>query len=140
MLLTQHSQPQLALLALRVLHNLSFDEGVKAALAESGQVFQQLVELLRQPPFRQITLKLLYQFTRDDRCKSLLTYHQECLVMLLQLIIHFPAEQVGTDLVALCVNLALHPRAAELMVVCQLKGKGRGTASEGVGGGRRVEW
>lgn len=62
---------------------------VRSSLAESGELFKQLVDLLRHPPFRQIVLKLLYQFTRDDRCKSLLTYHQDCLVMLLQLIVSY---------------------------------------------------
>lgn len=36
--------------------------------------------------------------------------------MLLQLVVHFPEARVGKDLVALCVNLATHPRAADLMV------------------------
>lgn len=121
--LAQHQSAYIALAALRVLYNLSFDEQVRSSLAESGELFQKLVDLLRHPPFRQIVLKLLYQFTRDDRCKSLLTYHPDCLVMLLQLIVHFPDTKVGKDLVALCINLALHPRAAELMVIAQLKGK-----------------
>lgn len=43
--------------------------------------------------------------------------------MLLQLVVHFPDARVGEDLIALCINLALHPRAAELMVVCQLNGE-----------------
>lgn len=72
-------------------------------------------------------LKLLYQFTRDDRCKSLLTYQENGLLMLLQLCVHFPdPHRVGKDLVALLINLALHPRAAELMVVCSLE-TGNGT-------------
>ena len=121
-LLGQHHSAFIALLALRLLYNLSFEEQVREQLGESGLLFQKLVDLLRHPPFRQIVLKLLYQFTRDDKCRSLLTYHQDCLVMLLQLMIHFPENRVGKDLVALCVNLALHPRAAELMVLVQIKG------------------
>jgi len=74
------------------------------------------VDLLRNPPFRQIVLRLLYQFTLEDRCKSILTYSQDCMVMLLQLVVHFPEAHVGKDLVALVVNLATHARAAELMV------------------------
>jgi len=120
--LAHHHSAYIALSALRVLHNLSFGEQVASSLAENGELFKQLVDLLRHPPFRQTVLKLLYQFTRDDRCKSLLTYHPDCLVMLLQLIVHFPDVVVGGDLAALSINLALHPRAAELMVVCQLGG------------------
>jgi len=93
-------------------------------MQQNGNLFQQLVELLRHPPFRQIVLKLLYQLTsvRDERCKALMTHHADCLVILLQLAVHFPEPRVGLDLVALCVNLSLHPRAAELMVLCQLPG------------------
>ncbi|CAD7940440.1 unnamed protein product [Amoebophrya sp. A25] len=118
--LAHHQSAFIALLALRVLYNLSFDDQI-LSFSESGELFQQLVDLLKHPPFRQIVLKLLYQFTRDERCKSLLTYHQDCIVMLLQLTVHFPDVRLGQDLVALGINLALHARAAELMVVCQLR-------------------
>lgn len=40
--------------------------------------------------------------------------------MLLQLVVHFPESRVGKDLVALVVNLATHPRCAEVMVTCGL--------------------
>jgi hypothetical protein len=113
--LASHQNTYIALLALRVLYNFSFDENVRSSLVESGLV-KQLVDHLRNPPFRHIVLRLLYHFSMDDRCKSLLTYYQDCMVMLLQLVVHFPEARVGKDLVALCVNLATHPRAADLMV------------------------
>lgn len=40
--------------------------------------------------------------------------------MLMQLVVHFPESRVGKDLVALVVNLASHPRCAEVMVTCGL--------------------
>jgi hypothetical protein len=113
--LSSHHNTYIALLALRVLYNFSFDENVRSSLVESGLV-KLLVDHLRNPPFRHIVLRLLYHFSMDDRCKSLLTYYQDCMVMLLQLVVHFPEARVGKDLVALCVNLATHPRAADLMV------------------------
>lgn len=113
--LASHQNTYIALLTLRVLYNFSFDENVRSSLVESGFV-RQLVDLLKNPPFRHIVLRLLYHFSMDDRCKSLLTYYQDCMVMLLQLVVHFPEARVGKDLVALCVNLATHPRAADLMV------------------------
>jgi len=36
--------------------------------------------------------------------------------MLLQLVVHFPEPRVGKDLVALVVNLATHPRVAEVII------------------------
>eukprot|EP00440_Ansanella_granifera_P028431 gb/GFBE01030895.1/.p1 GENE.gb/GFBE01030895.1/~~gb/GFBE01030895.1/.p1 ORF type:complete len:799 (+),score=213.57 gb/GFBE01030895.1/:1-2397(+) len=113
--LAQHPNVRVALLALRVLFNLSFDESVRSSLVESGMV-KLLVDQLRNPPFRHIVLRLLYHFSMDDRCKSLMAYHRDGMIMLLQLVVHFPEPRVGKDLVALMVNLAAHARAAEVMV------------------------
>jgi hypothetical protein len=51
-----------------------------------------------------------------DERKSLMAYHRDGIVILLQLVVHFPEPQVGKDLVALVINLATHPRAAEVML------------------------
>lgn len=75
-----------------------------------------VVDHLKNPPFRHIVLRLLYHFSMEDGFKSLLAYYQGCITMLLQLLVHFPEQRVGEDLVALCVNLATEPRAAEVMV------------------------
>jgi len=91
------------------------DESVRASLVESG-IVKLLVDLLRNPPFRHIVLRLLYHFSMDDRCKSLMAYYQDGMTMLLQLVVHFPEPRVGKDLVALVVNLATHARAAEVIV------------------------
>jgi hypothetical protein len=117
--LSSHSNIRIALLALRALYNLSFDESVRASLVESG-IVKLLVDHLRNPPFRHIVLRLLYHFSMDDRCKGIMAYYQEGMVMLLQLVVHFPEARVGKDLVALVVNLATHPRCAEVMVTCGL--------------------
>jgi len=113
--LAVHSNIRIALLALRALYNLSFDEATRASLVESG-IVKLLVDHLRNPPFRHIVLRLLYHFSMDDRCKSLMAYYQDGMVMLLQLVVHFPEPRVGKDLVALVVNLATHPLAAQVMV------------------------
>jgi len=113
--LAQHPNVRVALLSLRVLYNLSFDETVRASLVESG-IVKLLVDLLRNPPFRHIVLRLLYHFSMDDRCKSLMPYYQDGMTMLLQLVVHFPEPRVGKDLVALVINLATHPHAAEVIM------------------------
>jgi hypothetical protein len=108
------TDPRTVLSALRVLYNLSFDEAVRHTVAESG-LLTKLVDLLRAPPFRQYVLKLLYHFTADDKCKNLMTYHDECMGLLLHLCVGFPEPRVGRELVALVVNLTTHPRAAKQM-------------------------
>ena len=62
---------------------------------------RRAAHLLRAPPFRQYVLKLLYHFTADDKCKNLMTYHNECMGMLLHLVVGFPEPRVGRELVAL---------------------------------------
>jgi len=114
-MLAQHPNVRVALHALRVIYNLSFDETIRASLVESG-IVKLMVDLLRNPPFRHIVLRLLYHFSMDDRCKSLMAYYQDGMTMLLQLVVHFPEPRVGKDLVALVVNLATHSRVAEVIV------------------------
>lgn len=113
--LSGHQNMGISKLALRTLYNLSFDETVRASLVES-MFLKILVDHLQKPPFRQIAIRLLYHFSMDDRCKSLMAYYQDGMTMLLQLIVHFPEQRVGKDLVALVVNLATHQRCAEFMV------------------------
>jgi len=113
--LARHDNPRIALAALQVLYNFSFDQALRSSLIESG-IVKLLVDLLRIPHFRHIVLRLLYHFSMDDKCKSLMAFHPDGMTMLLQLVVHFPQPRVGTDLVALVVNLSTHPRAAEVMV------------------------
>merc|ERR1712232_1077572 len=114
-MLAQHPNVRVALHALRVIYNLSFDESIRASLVESG-IVKLLVDLLRNPPFHHIVLRLLYHFSMDDRCRSLMAYYQDGMTMLLQLVVHFPEPRVGKDLVTLVVNLATHPRVAEVII------------------------
>lgn len=113
--LASHENLRIALLSLRVLYNFSFDEKLRGELIESG-IVKLLVDLLRNPPFRHIVLRLLYHFSMEDRCKSIMAYLRDGMIMLLQLVVHFPEARVGKDLVALLVNLSTHPRAAEVVV------------------------
>jgi len=113
--LSQHPNVNVALLALRVIYNLSFDANVRSSLNES-RLMSVLVDHLRSPPFRHVVLRLLYHFTMDDGCKSTIAYLREGLVMVLQLVVHFPESRVGKDLVGLLVNLATHPRTAGVIV------------------------
>lgn len=113
--LAQNGNQGVSLLSLRVIYNLSYDENVRLSLSESG-LLRLLVDRLRDPPFRHIVLRLLYHFSMDDSCKSTMAFLREGMIMLLQLVVHFPEPRVGKDLVALVVNLATHPRAAEVIV------------------------
>ena len=53
---------------LRLCYNLSFVAAQRAAMAAGGLV-PKFVELLKRPPFRAVTLRLLYHLSCDDGCK-----------------------------------------------------------------------
>ena len=116
--LVSHQNTFIALLAMRVLYNLSFDDRVLSELVESGLV-KILLDKIRLPTFRQVGIRLLYQFTRDYRCKSQFLYSNEALDTLFHLCVQFPEEMVGQDLVALCVNLSTHPACAKVFIESQ---------------------
>ncbi|RHY75564.1 hypothetical protein DYB38_013708, partial [Aphanomyces astaci] len=71
-------------------------------------------QLLKKPPFRALTLRILYHLSMDDRCKSMFTY-TEAIPIVMQLVINFPQNMVAKELMALGVNLSVNGRNAEMM-------------------------
>jgi hypothetical protein len=61
-----------------------------------------------------VTLKLLYQISMDDKCKSMFTY-TDCIPMVVNMVTNFPEKLVEKTLIALAVNLAANARNAEAM-------------------------
>ncbi|RLN64169.1 hypothetical protein BBJ29_000317 [Phytophthora kernoviae] len=104
--------------ALKLLFNLSFDPALREVLVRNSLI-PKLVELLKKPPFRALSLRILYHLSIDDRCKSMFTY-TEALPIVMQLVINFPQNIVAKELAALAVNLSHNARNAELM--CQNRG------------------
>ncbi|KAG7401244.1 Kinesin-associated protein 3 [Phytophthora boehmeriae] len=104
--------------ALKLLFNLSFDPALRESLVRNSLI-PKLVELLKKPPFRALSLRILYHLSIDDRCKSMFTY-TEALPIVMQLVINFPQNIVAKELAALAVNLSHNARNAELM--CQNRG------------------
>ncbi len=99
---------------LRLLFNLSFDEGARDQMIRCGLV-PRLVELLKTPPLRSRTLKLLYHLSVDDRCKEIF-YQSDGISILMMMIIKFPQDHLTKELAALAVNLSLSEKNAEAMV------------------------
>ncbi|RLN50797.1 hypothetical protein BBJ28_00013868 [Nothophytophthora sp. Chile5] len=104
--------------ALKLLFNLSFDPALREVLVRNSLI-PKLVELLKKPPFRALSLRILYHLSMDDRCKSMFTY-TEAIPIIMQLVINFPQNLVAKELAALAVNLSHNARNAELM--CQNRG------------------
>lgn len=74
--------------ALKLLFNLSFDPALREVLVRNS-IIPKLVELLKKPPFRALSLRILYHLSIDDRCKSMFTY-TEAIPIVMQLVINFP--------------------------------------------------
>eukprot|EP00644_Phytophthora_capsici_P008094 jgi/Phyca11/554082/estExt2_Genewise1Plus.C_PHYCAscaffold_580193 len=104
--------------ALKLLFNLSFDSTLREVLVRNSLI-PKLVDLLKKPPFRALSLRILYHLSIDDRCKSMFTY-TEAIPIVMQLVINFPQNIVAKELAALAVNLSHNARNAELM--CQNRG------------------
>lgn len=104
---------EMTMAVLRLMLNLSFDTEVRGELVKEGAI-PRLVELLKRPQFRHVALKLLYQISMDDKCKSMFTY-TECLPIVMSMVQNFPERLVEKTLVALAVNLATNSRNAEAM-------------------------
>eukprot|EP00164_Ancoracysta_twista_P002021 GFYU01002664.1.p1 GENE.GFYU01002664.1~~GFYU01002664.1.p1 ORF type:complete len:747 (-),score=301.65 GFYU01002664.1:27-2267(-) len=99
--------------ALRLLLNLSFDIILRDIMVKTGLI-PKLVDLLKVPHFRSVTLRLLYHMSIEDKCKSMFTY-TDCIPLIKQLIVNYPENYVAKELVALAVNLTANSRNAEKM-------------------------
>eukprot|EP00743_Colponemidia_sp_Colp-15_P004208 GILK01004540.1.p1 GENE.GILK01004540.1~~GILK01004540.1.p1 ORF type:complete len:755 (+),score=181.94 GILK01004540.1:116-2380(+) len=103
----------LLLLVLRLMFNLSFDAELRDQIMKASLI-PKLVELLKAPQYRGTVLRLLYHLSMDDRCKSMFSY-TDAIPLVVQLVIHFPEQYVGKELIALAVNLSTFPRNAEMI-------------------------
>lgn len=104
---------EFCMMLLRLIHNLSFDPSIRLQLDSLGYI-PKLVMLLKVAPFRGISIRILYLLSSEDKCKSTFTY-TECLPLVYILLIQFPEQKVGTELVALAINLVQNPRNAEVL-------------------------
>ena len=95
--------------------NLSFDATLREEMVKSSLI-PKLVELLKHASFRQISLKILYHLSMDDRCKSMFTY-TDSIPIIRQLLVNFPNAKIPIELVALTINLSHNARNAEML--CQ---------------------
>ena len=108
------AQQQIVIDTLKVLFNMSFDAAIREQIVQVG-LLPKLVHLLKQPPLRARTLKLLYHLSVDDRCKSMFAY-TEGVSLVMGMVVNFPGEQLPKELAGLAVNLSHNPKNCELMI------------------------
>jgi hypothetical protein len=108
------AQQQIVIDTLKVLFNLSFDAAVREQIVQLG-LLPKLVQLLKQPPLRARTLKLLYHLSVDDRCKSMFSY-TEGVSLVMGMVVNFPGDQLPKELAGLAVNLSHNSKNCELII------------------------
>jgi hypothetical protein len=101
-------------MTLKLLLNLSFTLPLRERMVRIG-FLPKLVSLLNEQRHQSVVLKVLYHLSMDDRCKSMFTY-TDCVPMAMNMLLDGPQDEMNLELVALCINLAINKRNAQIMV------------------------
>lgn len=108
------NNPEVIEVTLQLLFNLSFDTQLRERMVRVGCI-PKLVSLLSDQRYEIIVLKILYHLSMDDRCKSMFTY-TDCIPMVMGMLLETSEEEEHMELIALCINLAINKRNAQMMV------------------------
>lgn len=98
---------------LRLLYNLSFDPSLRDVMAKAGLV-PTLVELIKVPPYQQVSLSVLYHLSMSDAHKTLFTY-TDAVAMIKSMLVQDGDLREVPEVIALAVNLTQAPRIADVM-------------------------
>lgn len=112
--LLQGTPPDLLQVTLKLIFNLSFDGPLREKMICAG-LLTKLVTFLSDDKHHEIVTRILYHMTLDDKVKSMFTY-TECVPLATDMLVLNLNPKVDLDLIALCVNLALNKRNAQLMI------------------------
>lgn len=112
--LLQGTPPDLLQVTLKLIFNLSFDGPLRQKMICAG-LLTKLVTFLSDDKHHEIVTRILYHMTLDDKVKSMFTY-TECVPLATDMLVLNLNSKVDLDLIALCINLALNKRNAQLMI------------------------
>lgn len=98
---------------LRLLYNLSFDPTLRDVMAKNGLI-PTLVELIKAPPYQQVSLSVLYHLSMSDEHKTLFTY-TDAVAMIKSMLVQDGDLREVPEVIALAVNLTMSARIAEVM-------------------------
>ncbi|XP_031627665.1 kinesin-associated protein 3 isoform X1 [Contarinia nasturtii] len=110
----QSTDTELLHVTLRLIFNLSFDASLRSQMIRIG-LLPKMVTFLSDEKHHEISAKILYHFSVDDKVKSMFTY-TEAVPLAIDMLLLNLNPKVDMDLSALCINLALNKRNATLMV------------------------
>ncbi|KAH8344643.1 hypothetical protein KR067_002267 [Drosophila pandora] len=112
--LFQSNHTDLVQVTLKLVFNLSFDGGLRRKMIGAGYL-PMLVMFINDEKHHGIAVKILYHMSLDDKVKAMFT-QTECVQMATDAIILNLNVKVDLDLIALCINLSLNRRNAQIMV------------------------
>lgn len=112
--LLQSTQADLLQATLKLIFNLSFDGPLRGKMICAG-LLTKLVAFLSDDKHNEIVTRILYHMSMDDKVKSMFTY-TECVPLATDMLVLNLNTKVDQDLIALCINLALNKRNAQLMI------------------------
>ncbi|ALC48680.1 Kap3 [Drosophila busckii] len=112
--LFQNAHTDLVQVTLKLVFNLSFDAALRRKMIAAGYL-PMLVMFINDEKHHGIAVKILYHMSLDDKVKPLFS-HTECVQMATDAIILNLNVKVDLDLIALCINLSLQRRNAQIMV------------------------
>nr|XP_016923259.1 kinesin-associated protein 3 isoform X1 [Drosophila suzukii] len=112
--LFQSTHTDLVQVTLKLVFNLSFDGGLRRKMIAAG-FLPMLVMFINDEKHHGIAVKILYHMSLDDKVKGMFT-QTECVQMATDAIILNLNVKVDLDLIALCINLSLNRRNAQIMV------------------------
>eukprot|EP00939_MAST-03C_sp_MAST-3C-sp1_P001944 g1944.t1 len=102
------SSDALVVSVLRLLLNLSFNPTGRNKMIDNA-IIPRLLDMLRKPVLRAPVLRLLYNLSIEDRCKSMVSYSEGGIAILLKLIVKFPKSKLPSELGGLVTNLTFVP-------------------------------
>ncbi|KAJ1556217.1 Kinesin-associated protein 3, partial [Nowakowskiella sp. JEL0078] len=105
-------------LILRLLLNLSHDENIRTELMRMG-FLDKLMDLLHNKNHILLALQLLYMLSVDDKSKAYFAFG-DTLPMITKMILEYKGERVNVELMSLSINIAAHPKNAEIL--CENQG------------------
>lgn len=111
--LLESNNADLVHLTLKLLFNLSFDEDLRGKMLKNG-CLPKFVSLLRDDRHQDIVIKLLYHLSYDEDIIVHFAY-TDCVSLITDMLLLSAAGQVDQVMVALCINLAIHPTNAQQM-------------------------
>lgn len=115
--LVGHANTDIALLALRVCYNLSFDARGRMVFTVQTRLLVKIFDAIQHVSTRKVALKVLYQISKDASLRGLVaTKWPNCINLALHLAAKCKEPLVDADAASLCINFAADQACAAVLV------------------------